>query len=487
MSEKPRIKFYNTLTNKKEGFEEITGKKPGDTVLMYNCGPTVYSNAHIGNMSSYLMADLIRRFLEFKGYKVKQAKNITDVGHLVSDSDEGEDKLEMQAKKENKDPLEISEFYTKLYLEDEKKLNIKEAEERPKATQYIDEMIEMIKTLDEKGFVYEITDGLYFDVSKFKDYGKLSGNTLDKLKSGARVCVNEDKKSPADFALWKKLVGENKNHIMNWESPWGKGFPGWHIECSAMSRKLLGETIDIHTGGEDNIFPHHECEIAQSEGSSGKKFSHFWMHKRLMQVEGEKMSKSLGNFYTLKDLEDKGINPLDFRLLMMMSHYRTRTNFTFNGINAAKKFREKFNRFYSMLSEYSAELVSHDVEIMSKIEEDDFKKIKHDVDKALCEDLNTPEMFAVLNRMLAVTFQDVQRFELSRELAGKYKKYMEEVDKILGILEKPIPSYVQVTIDMRDDYRKNKNWEKSDECRNWLINEGYKVEDTSSGQIVTKI
>jgi len=478
--EKPRIKFYNTLTNKKEDFEELTGKKPGDTILMYNCGPTVYSNAHIGNMSAYLMADLIRRFLEFKGYNVKQVKNITDVGHLVSDSDEGEDKLEMQAKKEDKDPLEIAEFYTKLYLEDEKKLNIKEASHRPRATEYIVEMIEMIETLEEKGFVYEITDGLYFDVSKFEKYGKLSGNTLDKLKSGARVCVNEEKKNPADFALWKKLVGENENHIMNWDSPWGKGFPGWHIECSAMSRKLLAETIDIHTGGEDNIFPHHECEIAQSEGSSGKKFSHFWMHKRFMQVEGEKMSKSLGNFYTLKDLEDKGINPLDFRLLMMMSHYRTRTNFTFNGINAAKKFREKFNHTYLRLKEYNDFILER---------KSDIEIFKINIDRSLSDDLNTPEMFSIVNIMMSRLEELINSKKLTENSKEEYINFIEELDAILVVLEEEaeLPKNIIKLIQARKEVRANKDWAKSDEIRDELKKAGYKVKDTNNGQMVIKI
>lgn len=485
------IHFYNSLKKKKENFFEVTGKKLGDTVLMYNCGPTVYSNAHIGNLSAYIMADLIRRFLDkdyFGEYKVIQAKNITDVGHLINDADDGEDKLDVQARKEKKDPLEIAKYYEELYLEDEKKLNLIEPEFRPRATETIKEMIETIEKLEKNGYTYELDDGVYFDVNKFEKYGELSGNTLDKIRDGVRIEVNEQKKSPADFALWKKLIGVNENHILNWDSPWGKGFPGWHIECSAMATKHLGSVIDIHTGGEDNIFPHHECEIAQSCGASGEDiFSHFWIHKRHVQVEGETMSKSKGNFYTLKDLEDKGINPLDFRLLILMSHYRTRTNFTFNGVNAARKFREKFNRFYSMLNFYSTEGFPDGENTMKKQLEDSFKKQKLNIIKALCDDLNTPKMFAELNKMLSVTWHDVEIQSLSKDLAKDYKDYIEKIDKVLGILEEPIPSHIEISRIMREEARKNKDWAKSDELRDDLRKQGYVVEDGPLGSTLKRV
>jgi len=360
------------------------------------------------------------------------------------------------------------------------KLNILEADRRPRATEYVDQMIDMIKILETRGFVYECSDGLYFDVSKFADYGKLSGNTLDKIKSGARVEINKEKKNPADFAVWKKLVGVNENHIMNWESPWGKGFPGWHIECSAMSKDLLGETIDIHTGGEDNIFPHHECEIAQSESCTGKKFSHFWMHKRHMQVEGEKMSKSTGNFYTLKDLEDKGINPLDFRLLILMSHYRTRTNFTFNGINAAKKFREKFNSLYLRLKGFNNFALESDSSI------EDFEI---EIDNCLCDDLNTPEMIKVLNLMMGELEGNLNKCEITEELKIAYIDFFEEVDVVLGILteDEELPEEIKKLVSERKLARENKDWAKSDEIRDELKAKAYRVEDSSTGQLVVKI
>jgi len=523
------IQFYNSLTKQKENFEDVTGKKPGDTVTMYNCGPTVYSNAHIGNLSAYLMADLIRRFLEFKGYEVKQVKNITDVGHLISDSDHGEDKLEKKAREEKKDPLEIAKYYEELYLEDEKKLNLKEPFKRPRASETIEEMIAPIKDLEKKGYTYETSDGIYFDVTKFEDYGKLSGNTIDNIKAGARVCVNIEKKHPADFALWKKLVGENENHILKWNSPWGEGFPGWHIECSAMASKYLGNVIDIHTGGEDNIFPHHECEIAQSRCANDTKlFSHFWIHKRHIQVEGEKMSKSLGNFYTLKDLEDKGVNPLDFRILMFMSHYRTRSNFTFNGLNAAKKFRERFNLMYLNLEErivirniFSTKQIN--IEASDELKEIVTKYLKS-IDEALCDDLNTPLVFSILNDMFSSITSYFMK-QISSEVCIYIQKILKDIDKIFGILEfenkeirlieivdrclkdaiikkdkklidvymewlkklKKFPENIKKIVNRRQEARDNKEWQKSDELRDELKSKGYKVEDTSSGQVVTKI
>ena len=259
------MKLYNTLSKSKEDFFAIDEKNKKAT--MYNCGPTVYNYVHIGNLASYLFSDFLRRYLEYNGYEVMQVRNYTDVGHLTSDdSESGDDKIEAEARKEKKTPKEIADFYIKAFEKDEKALNIEKPWRTPRATEYIDQMKKMIQTLIDKGFAYEKDGEVYFDISKFKDYGKLSGNTLDKLKEGARVEVNPNKKSPFDFTLWRKA---DKNHIQQWDSPWGKGYPGWHIECSAMIKDLLGDTIDIHTGGEDNIFPHHESEIAQSKSVSG--------------------------------------------------------------------------------------------------------------------------------------------------------------------------------------------------------------------------
>lgn len=288
------MKLYNTLNNQLEEFEPITAGK----VLMYNCGPTVYNYAHIGNLSAYLMADLLRRYLEYKDYTVHQVMNITDVGHLVSDGDTGEDKMEKAAREQQKDPIEIARKYEETFHEDRKKLHIKDAEKYPRASDYIQEMLQDVKTMLEKGIAYETSDGIYFDVSQFPDYGKLSNNKLEDLNAGERVEVNDEKRNPADFALWKKCTGENAHHILRWSFESGErvegteedpsvGFPGWHIECSAMSASLLADQIDIHTGGEDNIFPHHECEIAQSRAVTGAGyFAKYWLHKRHIFVDG---------------------------------------------------------------------------------------------------------------------------------------------------------------------------------------------------------
>ncbi|MHC4374133.1 MAG: cysteine--tRNA ligase, partial [Planctomycetota bacterium] len=278
------IRFYNTYSKQIEPFEPV---EPGN-VKLYSCGPTVYSHPHIGNFRSFLMADLLKRFLEFRGYAVNHIMNITDVGHLLDDADEGADKLEEAARKEKKDPLEIAQFYIDSFNTASEMLNIKPADNYPRATEHIDEMIQMVQSLIDKGHAYVVGHNVYYDVTTFKDYGKLSGNTLDDLNAGARIEVNSEKKNPQDFALWK----HDPKHIQQWDSPWGCGFPGWHIECSAMSVKYLGEQFDFHTGGEDNIFPHHECEIAQSEGASGKKWVKYWMHGRFLMFDGEKMSKS---------------------------------------------------------------------------------------------------------------------------------------------------------------------------------------------------
>ncbi|MEA3272830.1 MAG: cysteine--tRNA ligase, partial [Patescibacteria group bacterium] len=308
------LRLYNSLTRKKENFKPL--KK--SAVTMYNCGPTVYDFAHIGNLRSFLFADLLRRYFEYSDYKVKQVMNITDVGHMLEDADEGLDKIEQAAKKAKKTPAQVADFYTKAFFDDVKKLNIKQAWKYPKATEHIKEMIKIIEKLIDKKYAYEVKGSIYFNVKKFKKYGKLSGNKLKDLMAGARVEKNPDKKNPYDFALWIY----NPKHKMQWNSPWGKGYPGWHIECSAMAGKYLGETIDIHTGGEDNKFPHHEAEIAQSEGANGKKFARFWLHTRHLLVDGKKMSKSKKNFYTLEDLLKRGYSARAIRYLLLSSHYR---------------------------------------------------------------------------------------------------------------------------------------------------------------------
>ena len=286
------MKFYNTLTRQRDEFTPLEG----NTVRIYSCGPTVYSYAHIGNMRTYVFMDLLRRALKYNGYELKHVMNITDVGHLVSDGDDGEDKMAKTAREQKKTPWEIAEYYTSVFMKDIDALNITRPEIIAKATEHIGEMIDFVQGLDKNGYAYETSDGIYYDISKFDRYGMLSGNKLDEQKAGARVELNSEKRHPADFALWKKAP---KEHIMQWESPWGMGYPGWHIECSAMGLKYLGKYFDIHTGGVDHIPIHHENEIAQSCGLLGNEAAKFWIHGEFMLVDGGKMSKSLGNTYTI--------------------------------------------------------------------------------------------------------------------------------------------------------------------------------------------
>jgi cysteinyl-tRNA synthetase len=322
------LQVHDTLQRKKVPFEPV---EPGK-VRMYNCGPTVYAQAHIGNFRAFLFADVLRRWLELTGHEVTQVMNITDVGHLRDDDPErGGDKMEEASRKEQLDPWKIAEKYIGLFLEDIDRLRIQRAHQYPKATDHIPQMIAQIETLLEKGAAYESGGNVYFAVEKFPAYGRLSGNDGDDLIAGARVDVRDDKRDPRDFALWK----QDEHHIMQWDSPWGRGFPGWHIECSAMSQHLLGETLDLHTGGEDNVFPHHECEIAQAEGATGHTFSKHWMHTRFLQVEGQKMSKSLGNLYTVEQLGGMGHPPVAVRFALLKVHYGMVLNFTFDGLSEA--------------------------------------------------------------------------------------------------------------------------------------------------------
>ena len=460
------LKLYNTLTKKEEEFKPIKS----DQVSMYTCGPTVYGRPHIGNYSSFLMADLLARWLEVSGYKVAHVKNITDVGHLVADQDEGEDKIEKQAKKEKIDPLDVAKKYEAEYLEDEKALNMRESEHRPRATETIKEMITIIEDLVKKEHAYETEDGIYFSVQTFAPYGALSGNTLENLDAGKRVEVSEGKKHPADFALWKKCVGENAEHILRWESPWGEGFPGWHIECSAMSTKFLGEQIDIHTGGEDNIFPHHECEIAQSECSSGKKpFVRVWVHRRRIDMGKEKMSKSLGNILTLPDIVEMGFSPLDLRYYFLSVHYRTNLKFTEKGLSDAHKARRKVVEFIKEAEEAE--------------ESEETEEWSEKFDNAMNADLNTPEA-------LAVVF-DAMAWSRSEGSLGVIKEFADKVRDTFGCFEpeesEDVPAEVQELLDQRQKARDDKNFESSDQLRDKIRDLGWEVRDLGGEQKVRKL
>ena len=457
------IYFYNTLTKKKELFKTIEPQK----VKMYSCGPTVYKDATIGNMRTNLFQDTLRRVLEYNGYDVKQVMNITDVGHLVSDGDEGEDKILKSAREEHKTPMEIAEHYTKLFFKDLDRLNVETPEVVCKATDHIKEMLEMVQKIMKRGYAYETSTAIYFDVSKLDEYGILSGIKLDEQKSGARVEVDPEKKHPYDFALWIKAP---ENHLMKWNSPWGPSYPGWHIECSAMSTKYLGEEFDIHTGGIDLIPTHHENEIAQSKGACGKIPAHYWMHGEYLLINGGKMSKSLGNVYLLDDIIKRGYDPLVYRLFNFSCHYKGKLNFTWEGIESASVALNRLREGYQKHLAGNAE-VSDDV----------IAEIENKFHQAINDDLNMPlAMSAVWE---AVKYQDK---------SPKMAKLLEKFDTVLGLKitekkEEKIPQEILDLVEQRKVARGNKNWAESDRLRDLITEKGYSVKDTKEGVEVSKL
>ncbi len=427
---------------------------------MYDCGPTVYSHASIGNMWRYLVSDYLRRILELNGYTVKQVLNITDVGHLTQDdllaADTGEDKIEKAAKKEGKTPEQIAQFYTQAYFKDRKKLNILDPVVVTKATEYIPQMIKIIEGLIKKGFGYELPDRVCFDVEKFKSYGKLSDKTLDQLRSGARLEPIKGKRSPYDFSLWIK----DDKHLMKWNSPWGVGYPGWHIECSAMSLDTLGESIDIHSGGEDNIFPHHENEIAQSEGFTGKKFVNYWVHIRFMLVDGEKMGKSKGNYYLLSDLEKEGYEPLAFRYLTLSNHYTSPINFTFESLKNAQK---ALNRLRLAVWRLKKNAESKD--------EKKVKILKNNLLEKLNNDIGTPQALAYIWEILDSDVKLGDKLEL-----------ITMADKVFGLnlvdWNFSVSEEIKKLVDNRNKLRSKGDYEKADKIRDEIKRKGWVVSDT---------
>lgn len=457
------IKFYNTLTKKKDVFVPLDEK----LVRIYSCGPTVYKNATIGNMRTNIFQDVLRRVLKYNGYKIKHVMNITDVGHLVSDGDEGEDKMLKSAREEKKTPLEIAEYYTKLFFKDLDALNVERPEIICKATDHINEMIEYVKELINNGYAYETSTAIYFDVSKLDEYGILSGINLKEQKSGARVEVDKEKKNPYDFALWIKAP---ENHIMKWESPWGLSYPGWHIECSAMGRKYLGDQFDIHTGGIDLIPTHHENEIAQSKGATGKIPARYWMHGEYLLIDGGKMSKSLGNVYLLDDIINRGYDPLVYRLFSFSCHYRNKLNFTWDGIKASaislERLKEGYRKHLSGNDEVSDEVV---------------KEFENRFHEAINDDLNMP-------LALGVVWEVIRYEKKSKKLADLLLKF----DTVLGLnIDKEenmeIPKEILDLVEQRKIAKNEKNYEKSDLIRDEIKAKGYLVKDTKDGMTIEKI
>lgn len=464
------MKLYNTLTRQKEEFNPMNE----GMVSIYSCGPTVYQYAHIGNLRTYVFMDILRRVLKYNGFELKHVMNITDVGHLVTDADEGEDKMLKTARETQKSPWEIAEYFTGIFLNDIAALNIGKPEYIPKATDHINEMLAFVVELVEKGYGYETSDGIYFDIMKFEGYGKLSGLDLEGQIAGARVDVNEEKRHPADFALWKKA---SKEHIMQWPSPWGMGYPGWHIECSAMSRKYLGDVFDIHTGGVDHIPVHHENEIAQSEALLGKPAVHYWLHGEFLLVDNGKMSKSLGNTYTVSDLKKNGLNPLAYRYMCLNANYRSKLNFTWDGMKAAQVSLDRL--LEGVLAHKNAgEQVKVDVGLIAAYEKD--------FEEAINDDLNIP-------RALGVTWNVARNATKSNALYNLLIK----MDDILGLdfanaAEKPVTEApdlepeIEELVNQRQQARKDKNWKLADEIRGKLNEMGIQLEDTPQGVKVTR-
>lgn len=484
MLKNKELYIYNTLTRKKEKFEPL---HPG-RVNIYVCGPTVYGDAHLGHAKSYISFDVIIRYFRYLGYKVKYVQNITDVGHLTDNADEGEDKLEQKARQEKLDPMQIAQSYTWSYFDDMDALKVRRPDISPHATGHIPEQIRLTQQLLNAGYAYEVNGSVYFDVTKYPKYGQLSGRRLEDLEAGSRIEVNSEKKDPRDFALWKKA---DPSHLMQWDSPWGRGYPGWHIECSAMSMKYLGETFDIHGGGLENIFPHHECEIAQSEAATGRPFVRYWMHNNMVTVNGVKMGKSLGNFITIKETLQK-YSPETIRYFVLSSHYRSPLDFSDRALEAAEKgltgLIENVGRLEAALQ--NAEEIP-----------DSTPPFNPDVyyrkfEEAMSDDFNTPRAIAVL-------------FDLNKELtkllasdaprdAGFLRRVMELYrtlgGEVLGIipdrlrqesnveLENLAVSLVELLLDIRTELRKEKLWALSDQIRDRLIEMGISIADLPDGK-----
>lgn len=468
------MQLYNTLTKKVEEFVPLNPP----VVTFYMCGPTVYDFTHIGHIRTYVNNDVLRRVLSYNNFQVKTVMNVTDVGHLSDDGDAGEDKLEKGATKSGKTVWEVADFYTDYFFKTMDQVNILRPDIVSKATEHIGEMISMIKVLEDKGFTYSTTDAIYFDISKVVDYGKLTGQKLEEKKQAVRdeVYVDKEKKHPADFALWFRRIGRFENHTMHWDSPWGDGFPGWHIECSAMSQKYLGDTIDIHSGGVDHIAIHHTNEIAQSEAATGKQFARFWLHNEFLLVDGVKMSKSLGNFYTIDNVHEKGIDPLALRYLFLQSHYRQQMNFTWDSLNAANEGLKNLRKMViRMKKQDSRETLSE--EKLSQI--DNYRnRFMNDIST----DLQVGKAIATMWELLKSNIPSSDKYDLVMEfdqILGLRLNEIEEDDFI-------IPNEILDLAQQRKIAKTNKDFEKSDEIRKKILDLGYIIKDNTDSYSIEK-
>jgi len=472
--------LYNTLSRKKEKFETLTEGFVG----IYVCGPTVYGDSHLGHAKSYISFDVIVRYFRYLGYKVRYVQNITDVGHLQSDADEGEDKIAKQAALEKLEPMEVVENYTRSYFEDMDTLNVLRPDISPRASGHIPEQVEMIEKLIEKGYAYNAAGNVYFSIEKFPDYGKLSGRSVEEMKEGHRVEVQDEKNNPADFALWKKA---DPKHLMQWNSPWGKGYPGWHLECSCMSNKYLGETFDIHGGGLENQFPHHESEIAQSEAANDKPFARYWMHNNMVTVDGVKMGKSLGNFTTVKKALETH-SALAIRFFILSSHYRSTLDFSQDALDAAEKGVQRIHAFVKkvLLSRASVEGADNDFEIEIRQYSDVFRQ-------AMDDDFNSPRAIAATFDFMKKANPWLEGKDLSQptleNLTGVINDFL---GLVLGLLPasfdensnasgERLDGLMELLIDLRAKLRAEKNYALSDEIRNKLTELGITLKDTPEG------
>jgi len=453
------LRFYNTLTRKKEEFKPLKDGMVG----LYTCGPTVYDLAHIGNFRAYVFEDLLHRYLEYSGYKVKRVMNITDV----------DDKTITGSLKEGIDLRQYTDRYLDAFISDMEALRLRKPDFLPRATDHIKEMESLVNMLLEKGYAYRKDGDVYFSISRFPAYGRLAGIDLDGVKPGARVAVDEYSKEDArDFALWKK-----EESGVFWDTSLGRGRPGWHIECSAMSMKYLGESFDMHTGGEDNIFPHHENEIAQSEAATGKKFVNFWMHCSHLLVNGEKMSKSKGNFYTLRGLLEKGFNPVAVRYLLLSSHYRERLNFTEASLKQAENTVRNYNAFYQSLDFCSGSADNKNIK-------EDIQETRAKFKSALDDDLNISAAMGEVFNFIKNANISISAGSMGIDAAVEAKAFMEELDSVLAILEKEerkIPGEIASMIKEREKARKERDFKKADAIRELLLKQGISLEDTPYG------
>lgn len=460
------------LTNTLSGTKELFVSQKAGTALFYSCGPTVYGPIHIGNLRSFIFSDTIARTLQQAGYRVRRVMNITDVGHMVGDGDLGEDKMSVGAKREKATPEEIADRFSRLFLEDIARLNIDTDDiEFPRATTYIKEQIALAKTLEEKGFAYRLSDGLYFDTQKFPNYGRLGGMSGAALEAGARVDVVLGKHNPADFVLWRYAKPDD---LQQWDSPWGRGNPGWHIECSAMIRALLGQEIDIHSGGEDHISTHHNNEIAQSEAANGKTFVHYWMHNAFLNVGGEKISKSLGNVFYLSDIVAKGFPPLALRYFFLQAHYRTPLSFSWDALAGAASALERLWKLSREIAEESKRVSAPSHARMQFL-------------AAMRDDLATPQALGILWDSLK-----------SEDYAPREKwGLLEDVDAHLGLsllnpplpktlLSAELPTEIREMLSRREAARTSRAFAEADRIRDEIENSGYRVDDGPDGPVLTK-